>query len=493
MSHSSTTGRDDDFFLPKEETADRASHRRPADSTEPSDESAADLDTPQEVAHFAGPRPDELNPMVQETLAELDRLYLQKRSLLKGLLILAASLALFVMTGVLDFEATDLALLIVVLLIHESGHYLGMRVFGYQNVQMFFIPFFGAAVSGRTSNVPAWQQAVVFLLGPVPGLIIGAGLCVPGLLLEHELLLDAARMFLIINGFNLLPIFPLDGGQLLNLLLFCRNRYTEAVFRAGAGALMAAAGWFSSSWLLGAFGVMILLSSSYSFKISSMAQRLRLQFDTQTLQTTTTADIPRDFALPIIQEVRARFPEITRPRTIAQSVHNVWEKLRLLPPGGAATAFLLLTYAGSFCIAPIVLVVMALATPPAQFPGADDDQSARFLEEIRHDGRPASRTEVSDELLYHGTHAEYHPETGKIAVRGAWNQGRRHGRWTFYDASGQAQHEIIYNNGRFVSYERPGDPDSLTRNPDEVQLPPELQDALDPAPAGPTENWSGTP
>lgn len=35
-----------------------------------------------------------------------------------------------------------------VLLFHELGHYVAMRLFGYRDVRMFFVPFFGAAVSG---------------------------------------------------------------------------------------------------------------------------------------------------------------------------------------------------------------------------------------------------------------------------------------------------------------------------------------------------------
>ena len=32
------------------------------------------------------------------------------------------------------------------LLFHEAGHWVTMRIFKYRNLQMFFIPMFGAAV-----------------------------------------------------------------------------------------------------------------------------------------------------------------------------------------------------------------------------------------------------------------------------------------------------------------------------------------------------------
>src|SRR5262249_26862794 len=67
-------------------------------------------------------------------------------------------------------------ILIGVLLFHEAGHFLGMRTFGYRDVRMFFIPGFGAAVAGKKEGVPAWQEAIVLLLGPLPGLVLGSAL-----------------------------------------------------------------------------------------------------------------------------------------------------------------------------------------------------------------------------------------------------------------------------------------------------------------------------
>ena len=57
-----------------------------------------------------------------------------------------------------------------VLFIHESGHWLGMKVFGYRDLKMFFIPFFGAAVTGKQRKAASGAAgAVIALLGPAPG------------------------------------------------------------------------------------------------------------------------------------------------------------------------------------------------------------------------------------------------------------------------------------------------------------------------------------
>src|SRR5258706_5980780 len=64
-------------------------------------------------------------------------------------LLLVLSLGAFVLLQQ-DRRPTALLVLVGVLLFHELGHYLGMRAFGYGDVRMFFIPFFGAAVSGKS-------------------------------------------------------------------------------------------------------------------------------------------------------------------------------------------------------------------------------------------------------------------------------------------------------------------------------------------------------
>lgn len=124
-----------------------------------------------------------------------------------------------------------LALFVGVILFHELGHFLAMKYFGYQDVTMFFIPFFGAAVSGRKTDVRPWQEVVMILAGPLPGILIG----VPLLLLspagsDHSWMREIALQLIILNFINLIPIKPLDGGRFFDIVLFCRWRWTALLF-----------------------------------------------------------------------------------------------------------------------------------------------------------------------------------------------------------------------------------------------------------------------
>ena len=145
-------------------------------------------------------------------LAEINRLQESKANWGATLLILLVSGVLFYLIGSAAWNWKTVALLIPILLFHELGHYLAMLAFGYRNLRMFFIPLFGAAVTGRNYNVAAWKKAVVSLMGPVPGIGVGIALGITAYVMGQNLLLEAAALMVFINGINLLPILPLDGG-----------------------------------------------------------------------------------------------------------------------------------------------------------------------------------------------------------------------------------------------------------------------------------------
>src|SRR5262245_43120083 len=109
-----------------------------------------------------------------------------------------------------------------------------MRVFGYRNLRMFFIPLFGAAVSGQNFNVAGWKKALVSLEGPAPGLVMGLALSFVALFSDYPWLEKFAVLTVILNAFNLLPFVPLDGGWFLNASLFCRRAWLETGFKVAA-------------------------------------------------------------------------------------------------------------------------------------------------------------------------------------------------------------------------------------------------------------------
>src|SRR5262245_12391836 len=190
------------------------------------------------------------DPLARDYQAGLAHLRKPKR-IGQGLLLIG-TLVLFLLV---QKSNSGLALLILVsvLVFHEAGHYAGMRLFGYRDIRMFFIPFFGAAVAGKRGDVAAWKEGVVLLLGPVPGIVLGAVIgfsATPaGGLRELSLMLVA------VNLFNLLPIGGLDGARLLELVIFSRRRWLEIAFQTCTGL---AAAWLALNWQSWGLGIMAM-------------------------------------------------------------------------------------------------------------------------------------------------------------------------------------------------------------------------------------------
>ena len=151
----------------------------------------------------------------------------KKTSLVRTL----TSLAVFIALDYWIFKSWFSVLLLVsVLLIHEAGHFIAMKVFGYKAVNMTFVPFVGAYVSGTATNLSRKNKLIVLLAGPIPGVIVGAILFWQYQNSYNHLYFELAMPFLLLNVFNLLPIFPLDGGQFFQTMFFNGSRIIQLVF-----------------------------------------------------------------------------------------------------------------------------------------------------------------------------------------------------------------------------------------------------------------------
>lgn len=141
------------------------------------------------------------------------------------------SLALFIALDYWIFKSWQAVLLFVtVIVIHEAGHFIAMKIFGYKGVNMTFIPFVGAYVSGTATDLSKKNKIFVILAGPVPGIIIGCIVFYLHQTTYEHIYFQVALPFLALNLFNLLPIFPLDGGQFFQTLFFHGSRIIQLIF-----------------------------------------------------------------------------------------------------------------------------------------------------------------------------------------------------------------------------------------------------------------------
>jgi Zn-dependent protease len=152
------------------------------------------------------------------------------------------SAALFVVLGGLLLDWRFAWMLLVVMALHEGGHYLALRALGYRPVQMRMPPLIGGVAFAEESKPKAVHRIVVSLAGPTPGLLLGAALLAwqpdaPDLVLLGWTLL-------LVNAFNLLPFHPLDGGQVLEALLPARQVAVRFALEGLAVVGLVALWWF---------------------------------------------------------------------------------------------------------------------------------------------------------------------------------------------------------------------------------------------------------
>ena len=116
---------------------------------------------------------------------------------------------------------------VLLILVHELGHYVEAKRAGLDPQLPVFIPFLGAYVALRNVRFDPWVNARVSLAGPVAGGLGAAACLVAAVVYDSDLLRALAYAGFLLNLINLAPIGILDGGHVLR---------SWRVLRAGGGA-----------------------------------------------------------------------------------------------------------------------------------------------------------------------------------------------------------------------------------------------------------------
>lgn len=110
------------------------------------------------------------------------------------------------------------------LLVHEFGHALTAKAFG-QTVQIELVAM-GGVTFHEGKKLKKWQDFLIVLMGPLASLILAGGAYLARNALGSSnamMITSVLTLIVFINIFwtiiNLLPILPLDGGQLLRIIL----------------------------------------------------------------------------------------------------------------------------------------------------------------------------------------------------------------------------------------------------------------------------------
>jgi len=194
-----------------------------------------------------------------------------------------ASLALYLVLGYYIFPSYKILLLITaIVMLHELGHFFAMKYFKYSDLGIFFIPLLGAYVSGSKREVSQKQSAIILLAGPLPGIIIGIILYLldnnsTGLYLFDISFTRIAFLLIILNLINLFPVYPLDGGQLLNRVFLDEESIVGKIFVFISSALLCWFAFKNHMYVLLIFPGFLLLRLFSDSKLDTVEKKIEME------------------------------------------------------------------------------------------------------------------------------------------------------------------------------------------------------------------------
>ncbi|MBD8069347.1 M50 family metallopeptidase [Bacillus sp. PS06] len=121
-------------------------------------------------------------------------------------------------------------MLFLIVFVHEMGHALCAHFFSWRIRRILLLPFGGVAEMEEHGNRPLKEEVLVIMAGPLQHVwLIAAGY---GLFHLSIISQETLELFIFQNimicCFNLLPIWPLDGGKLLFALISWRYSFFKS-------------------------------------------------------------------------------------------------------------------------------------------------------------------------------------------------------------------------------------------------------------------------
>jgi Zn-dependent protease len=114
--------------------------------------------------------------------------------------------------------------LVLIIFVHEMGHFLTSRAMGVPMSAPVFIPFLGAfTTAGRGLTSDRRREAIIAVAGPVAGFVATLAvylwaLAQPAATSGVQFAFSLAYFGFFITLFNLIPILPLDGGRVASAI-----------------------------------------------------------------------------------------------------------------------------------------------------------------------------------------------------------------------------------------------------------------------------------
>lgn len=257
------------------------------------------------------------------------------------------SMILFALTfSLIIDDYIFIGLLLLVLLVHELGHFAFMKLFGYKKLKMLFIPFIGAMVQGEKKIYSQIQSLIMVLAGPIPGIVLGSLLLLYGS--DSSLYIQVGILFLLINFMNLIPVAPLDGGKVFEMIFFHNHELMQLIFSFVSSLAIIGLGFYFDSWLIMAFGFLMgfrvkTIYKNYQIRSDMKTSEINYELDYDSLSDGTYNRIKSIILAhnPVLEKIKEESEEEKYEQIVAHQVDGILTK-PMIKDAGFISKFIVL-------------------------------------------------------------------------------------------------------------------------------------------------------
>lgn len=114
----------------------------------------------------------------------------------------------------------EFSIIFSLIIIHELGHFLVAKLFKWKIDKIKIYPYGGCVLFNESLNKPIYQEFLILVSGPLfqmIGYLFFTYLFTNGFIFYKDYLAIKSYNYTLLT-FNLLPIYPLDGGKIFNLI-----------------------------------------------------------------------------------------------------------------------------------------------------------------------------------------------------------------------------------------------------------------------------------
>ncbi len=180
-----------------------------------------------------------------------------------------SALALLLLSAIVG-NPLHIILLFAFITIHEFGHIGAASRYGLVTHRIELHWYGGAAIIPSVGLIPK-QELQIALAGPAVSLLLAGIFAAANSLQPVSVLSDMVDINLMIAAFNMLPIFPLDGGRVLRSLLAMRGSARATLISLRIGLVVSIAAFIALDFALMP-GILAILMILFNYRPDLMKE-----------------------------------------------------------------------------------------------------------------------------------------------------------------------------------------------------------------------------